>query len=64
MLVTLTRPFDSSLVTIPMVILPSVTRNCPHSRANAKIESLVIPGNIKPFRFGVISSRSEMKQIL
>ena len=45
-----------------MVKIPSDTLNLPHWRAKVKMESLVIPGKIKPFKGGVINSFSIKKE--
>lgn len=50
-----------SLHTCDMVIVPSVTLKRPHRRDNDRIESLVIPGKIKPFNGGVTNSCSTKK---
>lgn len=56
--ITHTRSSFTNLHTCGMLMLPSVTLNRPHWRVNDKIESLVMPGKIRPFNGGVINSCS------
>lgn len=57
----LTLSCCTSLQISDIVIVPSVTLIVLHFCVNDKIESLVIPGNIKPFNGGVINSLSTHK---
>lgn len=54
----LTRPWLSSSVTCGMVKVASRTLNLPHWRVMANMESRVMPGRMRPFSGGVISSCS------
>lgn len=56
--VVLTRPWLSSSVTWGMVKTASRTLNLPHWRVMANMESRVMPGRMRPFNGGVISSCS------
>lgn len=46
-----------------MVIVPSVTLQLFHCLAKCRIESRVIPGRMRPFSGGVISSRSNYQNV-